>query len=241
MLIALIIISLIFVAIGFLLTIENADSLLSGYNSMSAEEKKNFDINSFVPYFRKFHLVLGGTLLIIGLLLYYLINPDWTGVFMSTYPLIAYCFLIWKTNKFYKVPYKKDRIKTYVVMVFMLAVFVALGGMFIYTLQENRVIVEKELIKITGDYGRELEKSKIKSITLIDTLPNIKVKTTGFSLQKIKKGSYKTEDNEEITLLINSDKKPIVLIEDINGHKIYYSSKERSNQDVFEELEIGIK
>lgn len=241
MLIALIIISLIFVAIGFLLTIENADSLLSGYNSMSAEEKKNFDINSFVPYFRKFHLVLGGTLLIIGLLLYYLINPDWTGVFMSTYPLIAYCFLIWKTNKFYKVPNKKDRIKTYVVMVFMLAVFVALGGMFIYTLQENRVIVEKELIKITGDYGRELEKSKIKSITLIDTLPNIKVKTTGFSLQKIKKGSYKTEDNEEITLLINSDKKPIVLIEDINGHKIYYSSKERSNQDVFEELEIGIK
>ena len=241
MLIALIIISLIFVAIGFLLTIENADSLLSGYNSMSAEEKKNFDINSFVPYFRKFHLVLGGTLLIIGLLLYYLINPDWTGVFMSTYPLIAYCFLIWKTNKFYKVPNKKDRIKTYVVMVFMLAVFVALGGMFIYTLQENRVIVEKELIKITGDYGRELEKSKIKSITLIDTLPNIKVKTTGFSLQKIKKGSYKTEDNEEITLLINSDKKPIVLIEDINGHKIYYSSKERANQDVFEELEKGIK
>ncbi|WP_392470489.1 DUF3784 domain-containing protein [Sphingobacterium cellulitidis] len=241
MLIALIIISLIFVGVGFLLNTENADSLLSGYNSMSVEEKENFDINSFVPYFRKVHLILGGTLLIIGLLLYYLINPEWTGVFMSTYPLIAYCFLIWKTNKFYKVPNKKDRVKSFVVMVFILAVFVAIGGMFIYSLQENQVIVEKEMIKFTGDYGREIEKSKIKSISLVDTLPNIKVKTTGFSLQKIKKGAYKTEDGEEITLLINSDKKPIVLIEEINGHKIYYSAKERPNQKVFVELIKGIK
>ena len=68
MLVAIIIISSLFTGIAFIVTESNAKYLLSGYNTMSEKERENFDIKSFVPYFRKFHLVLGSLLFVFSLL-----------------------------------------------------------------------------------------------------------------------------------------------------------------------------
>ncbi|MDR2223025.1 MAG: DUF3784 domain-containing protein [Flavobacteriaceae bacterium] len=43
-----IIVALIYIGISYLLTPENADGLLAGYNTMSAERKKRYDIVSIV-------------------------------------------------------------------------------------------------------------------------------------------------------------------------------------------------
>ena len=96
MLVVILILSSIFIIVAFSVTENNAKYLLSGYNTMSEEEQQNFDIQSYIPYFKKFHLVLGISLLIVSLLLYYYVDSDWCGIFLGAYPILAYTFFIWK-------------------------------------------------------------------------------------------------------------------------------------------------
>ncbi|MGE8293271.1 MAG: DUF3784 domain-containing protein, partial [Sphingobacterium sp.] len=58
MIILVLVLSAMLATVAFLVTEENADSSLSGYNTLSPTEKQQFDIKTFVPYFRKFHLSL---------------------------------------------------------------------------------------------------------------------------------------------------------------------------------------
>lgn len=55
------------------------------------------------------------------------------------------------------------------------------------------------------------------------------------------KGDFLTKDGENVKLIINSDKKPIILITANNNNKIYYSSKNQSNQQIFNLLKNAIK
>ena len=127
MLYAIIGMSLLFVAIGFIVTENNAKYLLSGYNTMSEAERKQFDIKTFISYFRKFHIFLGSSFLVFGLILTYFVNPNVGGIFLGIYPLLAYFFLVWKSFKYSKVmSTKKNKISIYILvgtLIFVIGIF----------------------------------------------------------------------------------------------------------------------
>lgn len=56
MIIVSILLAFIFIGIGFLISEKNAKYLLSGYNTMSEEDKKNFNLTEYLKFFRKFHI-----------------------------------------------------------------------------------------------------------------------------------------------------------------------------------------
>jgi uncharacterized protein DUF3784 len=117
-----IILSSFFIAIAFIVNESNAKTLLSGYNTMSEEERQQFDIKSYIPFFRRFHIFLGISLLVISLILFYLVNRDWCVIFITTYPIIAYFYFIRKGIRFSKEPNKKQKTVTYIVMLVLLIV-----------------------------------------------------------------------------------------------------------------------
>src|SRR5690606_31704301 len=94
--------SLLFVAIGLALTENNTKYLLSGYNTMREEDRKKVDIKAYVPFFRKFHIFLGTTLLLLGSALTYLIGEGAGGVFLSIYPILGYIYFIIAGRKYWK-------------------------------------------------------------------------------------------------------------------------------------------
>ncbi len=241
MIIAITVLSLIFIGVGFIVTENNAKYLLSGYNTMSKEEREKFDIKSYIPYFRNFHIFLGISLFVIGSILFYFINSDWSGIFMGTYPILAYVYFIWKGNQFSKINDKKQNRKTIIAMSFMFIVFMAIVAMFFYSLQDNQIEINDNIVKIKGDYGMDLKTNEIKSIELVNELPEISIKTNGFALQTIKKGNFKTKNGENVKLLINSVKQPIIYITTNTNQKIYYSSKDNSNQKIFDQLKNEMK
>ena len=59
MLITIVIIGSVLVVLGLILTENNARYLLSGDNTLAAEEREKVDIRSFIQYFRRFHQVFG--------------------------------------------------------------------------------------------------------------------------------------------------------------------------------------
>lgn len=68
--------SLLFIAIGFIVTENNAKYVLSGYNTMNEEDRKKVDIKKYIPYFRNFHIFLGISYLVLGLTLTFFINEN---------------------------------------------------------------------------------------------------------------------------------------------------------------------
>lgn len=118
----------------------------------------------------------------------------------------------------------------------MVAVFVGIIAMFAYSLQDNPVEIKDDIIQISGDYGIDLSIKDIQSIELVNELPEITSKINGFALQNIEKGLFRTSTDEKVKLLINSQNKPFILIITKTNEKIYYSSKEKSNQEIYNQL-----
>ena len=240
MITAITLISILFVGIGFIVTDNNAKYLLSGYNTMSETAKSNFDIKSYIPYFRRFHIYLGFSLFLIGLLLYYFVNPDWTAVFMVLYPILAYVYFIAKGGKFLKQKDSKQKRKRMLAMGIMLATLFGLSGMFLYSLRDNTIVIKDHVIEIKGDYGIELKIDDIKTIVLVDSIPNLSKKLNGFALTNVKKGDFETTSGEKIKLLINVMSRPFLYIQMKDNFRIYYTAKGKSIHSIFKELESAI-
>lgn len=232
------ILSSIFIAIAFIVNENNAKYLLSGYNTMSEEEKMKFDIKSYIPFFRNFHIFLGLSLLIISLILLYFVNPNWSGIFLVAYPLLAYMYFIWKGIRFSRNKAQK-RVTYFVIFgLFLLLLFIVFD--FKNTLKDNQIKFKNNKVEIAGEYGTELSLKDIKSISLVEKTPEITRKINGFALETIKKGFFKTRSGEKIKLLINSSKTPLILIITKDNQKIYYSSKDKNNDEIYKELKSKI-
>lgn len=230
-------ISILLTGIGFLVTENNASYLLSGYNTMSEEEKKQFDIKSYIPFFRKFHIFLGTSLTSIGLVLFYFVDTDTSGLFMGIYPILAYTYFIWISNKKYSHSTStKQRILLYTVIVALIALVIVILYGFKETMKENELKITTTKIEITGSYGVTIQKEAIFKVTLVKEIPAIAHKTNGFALETIYKGYFRTQTGEKVKLLLNSNQKPILLIETKDHEKIYYSAKTKSNQFLYQML-----
>lgn len=227
-------VSLLFIAIGFLVTENNAKYLLSGYNTMNEEERKHFDLKKYLPYFRKFHVALGLSLLILGLLLHYGISETASGIFLGVYPIIAYIFFIQKSNTYWTGKQNKwNKIGIFI----LIATLVLIIGLLAMGLMESNLQITQNKIEFQGVYGETLGPADIKSIGLTNTLPKIASKSNGFALGDTRKGYFRTQQGETVKLILNSNSQPYLLITKINNEKIYFSSKDNSNSAYFHQLE----
>lgn len=73
----------IMVFIGGILTEETAPSMLSGYNTMSDEKKKNVDFKAIVKTFQKVFYGIAIALTIIGILSYFFENEKLWGALLA--------------------------------------------------------------------------------------------------------------------------------------------------------------
>lgn len=241
MIYGIIFLSILFIAIGFIVTETNSKYLLSGYNTMSEEEQENVDIKSYIVFFRNFHILLGSSLLLFSLLIYYFVDKDWSGIFLAFYPILAYVFFIWYGTKFSKEE-KKNQITSIIGIVILVGFLIFIGFEFVNGIKENTVSIKNDTIEISGSYGENLKINSIESVELVTNLPNIKTKTNGFSLETIKKGYFRTETGENVKLLINSKNNSLVLITSKSGKKIFYNSKkENTTLKIYKELKNQIK
>lgn len=233
MLYVLIATGLLFIGMAFLVTTNNAKYLLSGYNTMSEAEREKVDINAYIPYFKKFHLFLGISFIALGLLLHYAIGATASGIFMGVYPILAYVYFIWESNKFWKGSSKKwNKIGIYI----LVGTLILVVALFAMGFKENHLIITGDSIQFQGSYGETISPSEIKSVTLVNELPKITSKANGFAIGNIRKGYFKTSAGEQVKLILNSDSKNYLLVTKVNGEKIYFSAKEKPSNEVYKEL-----
>ncbi|HMV23322.1 MAG TPA: DUF3784 domain-containing protein [Saprospiraceae bacterium] len=240
MVLAFFLLSLIFLGVGLTVTESNAKYLVSGYNSLSESERRTIDIKPYIKYFRHFHYFLSGSILILGLLLYYFVSKNLSGIFLGTYPILAYMYFLWRSKVHTIQIGKKEKAKFWAIFSLLCIILLLIGIMFYSSMRENKIITDNNIINITGEYGEKINIREIKSISLVDSLPDISIKMNGFALETIKKGLFKTQSDETVKLIINSDQHPLLLITTEDGRKIYYSAKTNSNKQLYDELRMRL-
>jgi|SRR5690554_1816220 len=225
---------LLFIGIGFIITESNAKYLLAGYNTMSKEEQSQIDIKPLLSYFRKFHLFLGISFIVLGLIFTYVFSEAVGGAFIVIYPCLAYIYFVITSAKYGEGlnSKRKNKVAIYILVATLLFVVGSLG----YGVRESKISVAPDAIEIHGTYGEVLRPSEIARIELIHELPKITFKSNGFALGKINKGYFKTENGERVKLLLNADNKPYLLFEKVDGKKIYYTAKSASSVKLLETI-----
>lgn len=224
---------LFFFSIGFILTKKNAKYLLAGYNTMSEEERKKVNLHTYLPYFRNFHVFLGVSFTAIGLILYYFTNENISGIFIASYPILAYMYFIWKGAKY---SYHKNK-KYHKIGVYILGATLIFVLCMVYIgLQNDELQIENDQIELQGSYGEKISFAEIKEIKLVESLPKITNKLHGFAMDKSYKGIFKTQNGERVKLILNSESSPYILIIKSDNKKIYFSSKNQSNQLIYNEI-----
>ena len=125
----------------------------------------------------------------------------------------------------------------YILSVALIIIIIIFG----YGSMNNNIFIENNDIIIKGMYGETIDMEKIQSIELTSSIPAIGGKINGYILGNTRKGYFRTVEAEKVKLLLNSNKKPVILIIKLTGEKIYFSGNKKSNKEIFAEIEKTFK
>lgn len=217
------IICLIFIVLGVAISKYKCYWLISGYNTQSKEEKARVDIEELAKH-------MGRMCYLIALLIF-------TGVVVSEYfemsilPFVMILIVIVFGYFIYMQKFdhnKKSKTEIIVMIVIGFITFSVLIITFSFGNEPNKLIVKDEAIIIEGSYGVTLKKSDIKSIDIVDNIPEIKYRSNGYSDgASVKKGDFKLKDGEKVKLYIQSNEGPYIKIATVN-FDVYINYKDVS-------------
>ncbi|URW79094.1 DUF3784 domain-containing protein [Xiashengella succiniciproducens] len=230
------IVGLFMIGIGFL--VKSVPDLIAGYNTMSKEQKENVDIEGLSTFMRN-GLIAIGISIIIG---YYLFK--WIGFTLianSMLPLVTLVgvtILVIKAQRFDQNKNKKTKLTYFILGL----VFILVIGLITYGFIPSKVIFSKESVQFSGMYGIEIKIAEIDNVKLVDNLPEIKMRTNGFSFGTVKKGFFDLNEFGKSRLLIQSEKPPYLIISKGNGEKTIINFKEKSvTESTYSEIKTLIE
>lgn len=179
-------------------------SLISGFLNRPKEEQEYLIQNGYMEALGKIFKVsfyLFAATFLLGLLPI----PYGFEIGIALFLIVLLGGLIWMQK--YEVPQKRK--KMYWITSIIMAVTVALvGGLTIAGLVDNEVTVNHEAFKISGMYGVEWPIEEIKSVELLDTLPEVITKTNGYASSGQLKGHFLLEEPYGSGLLFVNLKNP---------------------------------
>ena len=95
-------VSLIFGSLAFILTKDNAQYYLAGYNTMSKEQREQIDIEAYLTMFKQAHITLAISTLLLGVVGLLWFGDRVAALFISIYPLLFYGYFLFKTYPLFK-------------------------------------------------------------------------------------------------------------------------------------------
>jgi len=100
MLIGFIVTNICFLGVAFVTNEDNAEQLLSGYNTMSKKEKESFDLKKYLIFFKKFFINLAIYSSLIYLISYLIFGESTASMIYFVSVLIPLPYIIYMGNKF---------------------------------------------------------------------------------------------------------------------------------------------
>lgn len=207
----------VLVVIGFALKYKKAYWLISGYNTMSKEKRKNVDIKGLGEFSANICFAIAAIITVSAILMAFKFMLAAGIVFALLLPVIVYSLI--KAQKYDGNTRNADgKMKTGTkvligsIIAFLALLTVGSGVLLYHSAKPAEYTLENGVFKISGMYGQKISMNEISALDLKDTIPDIWGRTNGSTIGDMRKGHYKLKDMGSAKLFINVSKPPFIYI-----------------------------
>ena len=231
----------VFTAIGLAVHILKWHFLIAGYNNMSKEKKANVDTERLGRLIGIYFYVNGGILIIMGILQAFGLKPGLTPAIV--FIAISTVYLLIKVQKYDGNIYDENgklrksagkQLAMVVGIVAVILIFVAV--MMFFSSQATKVNFLEDGVKIHGMYGEVFTWNSIKTVKLIEELPNIEKRTNGSALGSNLKGNFRTSELGSVKFFVNTQTLPFIYLKTDDGITIFNMKDADETQEIFIEI-----
>jgi hypothetical protein len=205
MVIANLIIGAFFILLGFV--VKAYPDAIAGYNTMSAEKKKNVDVDGLSSMARN-AMVLMGVLVAVGIPFFRLVKWSVNPVFFIMTVILSTVIGIIILSQQYNHNKRSviEKISPYIIV----AGIVLFAGLKMFKTREPlEISIIDNQITISGTYGLT---EPVNNIELIEAIPEIKRRTGGYSDGVVRKGNFLLEEWGTCKLFLQSQGGPYIKI-----------------------------
>lgn len=215
--------------------------LISGYNTMSKEKKKNVDVEGLANFMGNMTFIMAALMLLATVL--FMVDKEMLGglMFALFVPLSIYAIIgAQKYDGNTKNPdgtmKKRTKIFVGVICGFLILTTIGIGFLIYYSNKPAEFDLGDEYFQIKGIYGETIQIEDISDISLSDELPNIIFKNNGYSMGSIKKGNFKLESIGNAKLFVDTSVPPFIYIKRNDTFVILNCEEEKQTRILYQEL-----
>jgi hypothetical protein len=214
--------------------------LISGYNTMGKDKKKNVDVDGLGKLMGNFLFVMAFILLFSGGMeaLGYKLASLLSMIMIMPLTLV----LVIVSQKYdYNKKKKTSRTGLIAIISVVFGIFVLVSGVLIVATLNPDVQLTDEKIEVGGLYKRDINLKDIESISLEESMPKVINKTNGMNVGYSLRGSFKLEEEGVSTLFVQQNSPPFIYIS--TGDRLYVINfKERDmTAELYKQIEMKIK
>lgn len=232
---------LILVMLGVMVKYYKAYWLISGYNTMSQEKKKNVDVEGLAKFIGNMCFIMAGIMLIATV--FFMVEKEALGGIVIALMIPVSILIIFKGQKYDGNTRNPDgtmkkgtKIIVGGISSFLLLTLVGVGVLIYFSNQPTQFVIADGHLEIKGIYGEKIAIENINNISLKDSLPKIIIKNLGSSLGSKKKGSFRLEDIGNAKLFVDTAKPPFIYIETAEKLLILNSDDREETEELFQAL-----
>lgn len=227
--------SLLFYIMAYLILKKRAYFLISGFNTRPKDEQEKL-IESGSPQATGKLMLLTGILLTMGVILDLLNVPNALEASLAVMLIILFGGFIY----IQKYELQKKRKKGYLISGITTAITVIiLTVIMISGFSGHDVTISNGQIAISGMYGVEWPVDSIQEVKILDALPDIKMRTNGFSFAGYLKGNFNVEDLGQGKLFIQGNHQPYLLIQTGETYAIINGNDANDVQNWYQMIQDG--
>ncbi|MEC1180443.1 DUF3784 domain-containing protein [Metasolibacillus meyeri] len=220
--------------------------LISGYNTMSKEQKKHVDVEGLSRFIARYMYIVALLLLALG-------AADSLGYYRLMTPLVILLIvsaivLVIKSQKYnhnivdehgkLKKGAGKQMKKPAIIIVVTL---IGVSILMYFSLQQTSVIATEQQLEVKGVYGGEYGWKNIQQLELIEELPAISVRTNGSAVGTKLKGNFKLENGDKVKLFVDKSEPPFIRFVTDDQIVIFNLASSEETKAMYETMQRYVK
>lgn len=227
---------LLFVISGILLRSGKYYWLFPGNGAIQERQEGSVDITGLRNFIANSCFVVAAILLLAGVFDHY--HVFYGLVISIAFLFFAVAFMLVRAQRYNRniLPDSKRNAGVKISLGIAASVLVIVGGMLIYGSIEQSVEVEKNQIEIGGLCGTTIDMSGISDVLMIDKIPTIQSKRTGFDFGSVLKGNFKLEGLGDGKMYVNAGTPPFIEIRYDNTFVILNSRDTATTHKIYNKI-----
>ncbi len=242
MLYVLIFVGILCIVLGILVRYFKFYWLISGYNTMSKEKRKNVDTEPLGRLMGNFMFLLGGAMILGAVLISTGLRTAGMVLIIATLFILTPYVMI-KAQKYDKNSLEPDgsmkkstKLTLGVFLGFLVIILIFIIGLNLYGAKEPSITVNNEKIKIGGMYASTIYTEDVAEVVLLDSIPEVLRKDNGFDFGNTLRGIFTLDSIGKGRIYIYNGRPPYVYLRLKKGFVIINYRSSENTQELYNKI-----